>query len=153
MIGYCKLMDHFTGLQVFRLRSHVRKSVASVGQAELDELDVGVALRDDEMPVIFPIEAKAADEAVNRVQIGAMVAFCKEHFPGHEIRPLAIKLDYESIIHFLELSSEVEPAKIQIVRAASYRLKMSPRQEAVFKSSLPPGAKRARELFDLGDEV
>jgi len=58
--SYCKLFDHFTGLQVYRLRSHVRKSVPGIGQAELDAIDVGVALRDDEMPVVFPIEAKGA---------------------------------------------------------------------------------------------
>jgi hypothetical protein len=43
MVSYCKLLDHFTGLKVYRLRSHVRKSVPNVGQAELDEIDVGVA--------------------------------------------------------------------------------------------------------------
>jgi hypothetical protein len=52
--SYCKLFDHFTGLQVYRLRSHVRKSVPGVGQAELDAIDVGVALRDDEMPILGP---------------------------------------------------------------------------------------------------
>ncbi len=30
VMGYCKLLDHFTGLTVYRLRSHVRKSVAGV---------------------------------------------------------------------------------------------------------------------------
>ena len=42
MINYSKLLDHFTGLTVYRLRSHVRRSVPNVGQAELDEIDVGV---------------------------------------------------------------------------------------------------------------
>lgn len=54
MVSYCKLLDHFTGLSVYRLRLHVRKSVPNVGQAELDEIDVGVALRDDDVPVVFP---------------------------------------------------------------------------------------------------
>src|SRR6185503_7572691 len=71
--SYCKLLDHFTGLQIYRLRSHVRKSVPGVGQAELDAIDVGVALRDDEMPVVFPIEAKAAPDALNRVQVFNML--------------------------------------------------------------------------------
>jgi hypothetical protein len=34
--------------------------VPGVGQAELDAIDVGVAAIDDEVPIIFPIEAKAA---------------------------------------------------------------------------------------------
>lgn len=150
MIGYCKLLDHFTGLQVYRLRSHVRKSVASVGQAELDEIDVGVALRDDEQPVIFPIEAKAADEAVNRVQIAQMVAFCQEFFAGYEVRPLAIKLDYDGLIQFLEFNAEMTPAKLAITKSATYRLRMSDQQEAVFESAKPVAVTKAREVF--GDD-
>lgn len=148
MIGYCKLLDHFTGLQVYRLRSHVRKSVASVGQAELDEIDVGVALRGDEQPVIFPIEAKATDEAVNRVQISQMVSFCEEFFEGYEIRPLAIKLDYEGVIHFLEFNAHDVPANLNIVKSAKYQLKMSAQQEALFSVVTQPSAvTKARELF------
>ncbi len=128
VISYCKLLDHFTGLQVYRLRSHVRKSVPGIGQAELDEIDVGVALRDDEVPVVFPIEAKAADDAINRVQISAMVAFSGEYFPGLEIRPLAIKLDYNSLLHFIEFTPEIEPAKLVVARSATYRLTLSPQQ-------------------------
>ncbi|MDN7604926.1 hypothetical protein [Burkholderia gladioli] len=133
VISYCKLLDHFTSLQVYRLRSHVRKSVAGIGQAELDEIDVGVALRDDEIPVIFPIEAKAADEAVNRVQISAMVQYCREYFPGHEVRPLAIKLDYASVIHFLEFNDAVEPAELKILRSGGYRLQLSEKQRMAFE--------------------
>lgn len=79
IIGYCKLLDHFTGLTVYRLRSHVRKSVPNVGQAELDEIDVGIALRDDDLPVVFPLEAKAADEVINRVQVATAVAYCQTY--------------------------------------------------------------------------
>jgi len=138
MITYCQLLDHFTGLKVYRLRSHVRKSVLAIGQAELDEIDVGVALRDDEVPVIFPIEAKAADEPVNRVQISTMMAFCHEFFPGYVIRPLAIKLDYESVIHFLEFDPEVEPSRLNVVKSASYRLVMSPQQKALVAATKVP---------------
>lgn len=149
MCGYCKLLDHFTGLQVYRLRSHVRKSVAGIGQAELDEIDVGVALRDDEQPIIFPIEAKATDEAVNRVQISQMVAFCLEFVPDHEIRPLAIKLDYDGLIHFLEFNAEVEPARLAIVKSATYRLKMSKRQEELVIVAKPtPAAQKPRKVFE-----
>jgi hypothetical protein len=143
VISYCKLMDHFTGLQVYRLRSHVRKSVAGIGQAELDEIDVGVAMRDDEMPVIFPIEAKAADESVNRVQIAAQVAFCLEYFPGYEIRPLAVKLDEESIVHFLEFNVSTTPADLTVKRSKGYRLKLSDQHAAFFAHSADGIALRA----------
>lgn len=128
VINYCKLLDHFTGLNVYRLRSHMRKSVPGVGQAELDELDVGVALRDDEVPVVIPIEAKAVADPINRVQIATMVQFTGTYFPGHEVRPLAIKIDEDSLLHFLEFNPTAEPAELEVARSACYRLRLSDAQ-------------------------
>lgn len=147
IISYCKLMDHFTGLQVYRLRSHVRKSVAGIGQAELDEIDVGVAMRDDETPVIFPIEAKAADESVNRVQIAAQVAYCQEYFPGHEVRPLAIKLDEHSVIHFLEFNATTLPSELTVRRSLGYRLKLSDQHQVFFAKAADDLARRTAEAL------
>jgi hypothetical protein len=126
--SYCQLLDHFTGLRVYRLRSHVRKSVTGIGQAELDELDVGVAIRDDEIPVVLPIEAKAVADPVNRVQISAMAAFCEDYFPDHEIRPLTIKVDEVGLIHLMEFNVTKVPADLKILRSACYRLKLSDAQ-------------------------
>ncbi len=131
MVGYCKLLDHFTGLTVYRLRSHVRKSVAGVGQAELDEVDVGVALRDDEIPVVIPIEAKAADEPVNRVQISYQIAYTTQYFQGYEVRPICLKVDDEGLIHLLEFNVAERAADLRITRSAAYRLKLSDAQDAV----------------------
>ena len=128
VVNYCKLLDHFSGLQVYRLRSHVRKSVKALGQAELDEIDVGVALRNDEIPVIFPIEAKAADEPINRVQISSMVLFSNQYFPNMLVRPLVIKLDYSSLIHILEFNMSSEPSEVTILRSATYKLTLSEEQ-------------------------
>jgi hypothetical protein len=128
IVSYCKLLDHFTGLQVYRLRSHVRKSVKALGQAELDEIDVGVALRDDELPVIFPIEAKAADEPVNRVQIAGLVAFSNQYFPNMLVRPLVVKLDYKSLIHILEFNMSSEPSTVKITQSKTYKLILSEMQ-------------------------
>ena len=125
---YCKLLDHFTGLTVYRLRSHVRKSVPKVGPAELDEIDVGVALRDDDSPVIFPIEAKAADEVINRVQVARAVAYCQTYFPGHEVRPMVIKLTYDGVFHFLEFRATTVLSGLRIVNSCGYRINTSKKQ-------------------------
>nr|WP_294544290.1 hypothetical protein [uncultured Rhodopila sp.] len=126
--SYCRLFDHFTGLTVYRLRSHVRKSVPGIGQAELDAIDVGVALRDDEMPVVFPIEAKAAPDALNRVQIFNMVRFCKHYFPDMQIRPMAIKVDRDSVVHLMEFNAAAKASELKILRSASYSIKLSQQQ-------------------------
>jgi hypothetical protein len=132
MLNSCKLLDYFTGLQVFRLRSHVRKSVATIGQAELDEIDVGVALRDDEIPVVFPIEARPQTSRSIACKSSAMVIYCAEYFPSHEIRPIAIKLDYDSLIHIMEFNAASEPAKLKLVKSSGYRLSLSDRQRSMF---------------------
>jgi hypothetical protein len=133
MVSYCKLLDHFTGLTVYRLRSHVRKSVPNIGQAELDEIDVGVALRDDEVPVVFPIEAKAADEVVNRVQVATAVAYCETYFVGHEIRPIVVKLTYDGILHFLEFRATTSLAGLRILHSHVYKLNLSPKQRELIR--------------------
>ena len=93
-----------------------------------DEIDVAVALREDEQPVILPIEAKAVADPINRVQISAQVKFCHYYFPGHEVRPLAIKVDYDSLIHLLEFNATEIAADLKIQMSATYRLNLSAQQ-------------------------
>lgn len=135
IVSYCKLLDHFTGLTVYRLRSHVRKSVPGIGQAELDEIDVGVALRDDDVPVVFPIEAKAADEVINRVQIASAVAYCETYFAGHQVRPIVVKLTYDGILHFLEFRATTSLAGLRVLSSHGYRLNLSPRQRETIRAT------------------
>lgn len=155
MVSYCKLLDHFTGLTVYRLRSHVRKSVPNVGQAELDEIDVGVALRDDDIPVVFPVEAKAADEVINRVQVAAAVAYCETYFPGHEIRPIVVKLTYDGIVHFLEFRPTTTLAGLRVVQSCGYRLRLSDRQRELIRATRATLDRAAVEepRLGIGDEL
>jgi hypothetical protein len=136
--SYCKILDHFTGLTVYRLRSHVRKSVPGIGQAELDAIDVGVALRDDEMPVVFPVEAKAAPDALNRVQIFNMVQYATHYFPGMIIRPLAIKVDEDSALHVMEFNVAAKAADLKVVKSASYALVLSEQQMNLLRATRAP---------------
>ncbi|MFE9910948.1 hypothetical protein [Streptomyces clavifer] len=135
VVGYCKILDHFTGLTNFRLRSHVRKSVPKIGQAELDEVSVAIAGSEDEQPVIIPVEAKAVADAVNRVQISAMVSFCARYFPDHEVRPLAVKVDHDSLVHVLEFNATEEAADLTILRSATYAIHPSQAQIALIRET------------------
>jgi hypothetical protein len=138
IVGYCQLLDHFTGMKIYRLRSHVRKSVPGVGQAELDAIDVGIAASDDDEPVVFPIEAKSAPDALNRVQIFNMIQYAKHYFPRLLIRPLAIKVDFQSVVHFMEFNVAAKASDIRISKAASYLVDTSPAQlDMIRKTSAP----------------
>ena len=138
VVGYCNLLDHFTGMKIYRLRSHVRKSVPGVGQAELDAIDVGIAAGEDDVPVIFPIEAKAVSDELNRVQIYNMIQYAAHYYPGLTVRPLALKVDYQSAVHFIEFNVATRPGDLRIVRWASYAINTSAAQIAMIRSTDVP---------------
>lgn len=138
VVSYCSLLDHFTGMKIYRLRSHVRKSVPSVGQAELDAIDVGIAAGEDDTPVIFPIEAKAVSDELNRVQIFNMVQYAAHYYPGLKVRPLALKVDYQSAVHFMEFNLATRPGDLRIIRSASYAINTSEAQLAMIRATNVP---------------
>jgi hypothetical protein len=138
VVGYCSLLDHFTGMKIYRLRSHVRKSVPGVGQAELDAIDVGIAAGEDEIPVIFPIEAKAVSDELNRVQIFNMIQYAAHYYPGLKVRPLALKVDYQSAVHLIEFNVAARPGDLRIVRSASYAINTSEAQIAMIRATNVP---------------
>jgi hypothetical protein len=136
--SYCRVLDHLTGMTIYRLRSHVRKSVPGIGQAELDAIDVGIASSDDEVPVVFPIEAKALADALNRVQILNMVHYAKHYFPGLTVRPLALKVDEASVLHVMEFNSPEKASQLKILKTASYIIETSDAQKLAIKSTNVP---------------
>jgi len=136
--GYCSLLDHFTGMRIYRLRSHVRKSVPGVGQAELDAIDVGIAASEDEVPIVFPIEAKAAADALNRAQVFNMIMYANHYFPGLTVRPLALKVTSDSRIHLMEFNVARKAAALRVVRAASYVINTSEAQLSMIQATNVP---------------
>lgn len=138
VVGYCQLLDHFTGMKIYRLRSHVRKSVPGIGQAELDAIDVGIASSDDDVPVVFPIEAKAVSDELNRVQIFNMIRYAAHYYPGLKVRPLAIKVDYQSVVHLMEFNLATKPGDLRIVRSESYIINTSEAQIAMIRATNVP---------------
>ncbi|HMO45641.1 MAG TPA: hypothetical protein PKB14_06375 [Rubrivivax sp.] len=138
VVAYCQLLDHFTGMRIYRLRSHVRKSVPGVGQAELDAIDVGIAASEDDIPVVFPIEAKATADALNRVQVFNMVMYARHYFPGLTVRPLAVKVTPDSRVHLMEFNVAPKAAALRVIKAASYIINTSEAQLAMIKSTNVP---------------
>jgi hypothetical protein len=136
--SYCCVLDHLTGMKIYRLRSHVRKSVPGIGQAELDAIDVGIGASEEEVPVVFPIEAKALADALNRVQIFNMVEYAKHYFPGLTVRPLAIKVDEASVLHVMEFNGPAKPSELKILKAASYVVDTSEAQKAAIRATNVP---------------
>lgn len=109
-----------------------------VGQAELDAIDVGIAAGEDDVPVIFPIEAKAVSDELNRVQIFNMIQYAAHYYPGLIVRPLALKVDFQSVVHFIEFNVAARPGDLRIVRSASYAINTSAAQVAMIRATNVP---------------
>lgn len=122
IVRYNGLIGRFLKARVFHLKGHVRKSVAGVGQAEVDDVHIALPLDADEPITIVPVEAKAKDEPVNRAQIAMQIMYAREAFPGYPIRPLTIKLFPDGEILFMEFADEIQTANLEPIAFARYRL-------------------------------
>ena len=75
---------------------------------------------------LVPVEAKAKDDPVNRVQIAMQVKYAKHAFPTLPVRPLTVKLFDDGLILFMEFNPSTVATELEIVRSAHYRLVRSP---------------------------
>lgn len=126
VIRYNDLFSHFLEVPVFHLKSHVRKSVPGVGQAEVDDVHVALPEGHDGSLTLVPVEAKAKDDPVNRVQIAMQVKYANHAFPGLSVRPLTVKLFEDGVVLFMEFNPTSRAADLTVVRFAHYRLLRPP---------------------------
>lgn len=122
VVRYNDLISRFLQAEVYHLKGHVRKSVMGVGQAEVDDVHVAVPVGASGPVTIVPVEAKAKDEPINRAQIAMQVIYAQDAFPGYPVRPLTIKLFPDGEILFIEFEDETDPAALEPLRYARYRL-------------------------------
>lgn len=78
-VRYNRLVDLFMGVTCYALQSHLRTSVADVGQVETDELYVDIDRRGTHH--IFPVQAKGGNDRLSVVQIEQDFALCAAKFP------------------------------------------------------------------------
>jgi hypothetical protein len=89
-LRYNRLIDVFTGLSCYSLQSHLRTTVANMGQVETDEIYVGV--NREGAHFVLPVQAKGPRDRIGRVQIEQDVEMCRAKFPGAACRPIAAQL-------------------------------------------------------------
>lgn len=110
-------------------------------------------MRDDETPVVFPIEAKAADEVINKVQVATAVAYCQTYFAGHEIRPIVVKLTYDGVVHFLECRATTSITGMRVLHSCGYRLNASKRQLGLIRATRDALAQPSpKPILTFGEE-
>lgn len=126
VLRFNDVFSQFLRVQVFHLKGHVRKSVPGQGQVEVDDVHVALSGGLDDPLILIPVEAKAKDEPVNRVQIAMQVKYANHAFPGLLVRPLTVKLFADGLVLLMEFNPSTNPADLNIVKSAYYRIVRSP---------------------------
>ena len=117
-LRYNRLVDVFTGVACYSLQSHLRTSIANLGQIETDEVYVGV----DKAGVhyVFPVQAKAGRDFISVVQIAQDFELCAAKFPTLVARSIAAQFMDDELIAMFEL--ERDGAEVRISSEKHYRL-------------------------------
>ena len=123
-------LQDFLRVQAFHLKGHVRRSVPGLGQVEVDDVHVALSGGLDDPLIIVPVEAKAKDDPVNRVQIAMQVRYANHEFPGLVVRPLTVKLFEDGLVLFMEFNPSTNAADLKIVKSGYYRMHRPPLYKA-----------------------
>ncbi|HUT57441.1 MAG TPA: endonuclease [Phycisphaerae bacterium] len=117
-LRYNRLVDVFAGITCYPLQSHLRTSVADMGQVETDEIYVGLDRKGAHY--VIPVQAKGGRDQQSVVQIEQDMAICREKFPGLVCRPIAAQFMQDDIIAMFEF--EAPRHEIAILAEKHYRL-------------------------------
>ena len=102
-VRYNRLIDIFTGLACYSLQSHLRTTVAGIGQVETDEIYVGIDSRGAHY--VLPIQAKGGADQIGVVQIEQDLALCADKYPNLICRPVAAQFMANQLIALFEMVS------------------------------------------------
>ncbi|MEM9159049.1 MAG: endonuclease [Verrucomicrobiota bacterium] len=117
-IRYNRLIDIFLGITTYSLQNHLRTTVRSVGQIEIDEIYVGIDERGRQF--VMPVQAKGGNDQISVVQAKQDIMCCVEKFPNLICRPISTQFLADDLIAMFELCMEGDLVKIASER--HYRL-------------------------------
>ena len=117
-VRYNRLIDIFLGIAAYSLQNHLRTSVDSIGQIEIDEVYVGVDCRGAQY--VIPVQAKGGTDRLSMVQTRQDFACCGEKFPDLLCRSISAQFAAEGLIALFEVGLEKDG--ISILDERHYRL-------------------------------
>jgi hypothetical protein len=119
-VRYNRLLDIFLGLTTYSLQNHMRTTVKSMGdsQIEIDEVYVGVNRHGEQFAL--PVQAKGGSDRLSVVQTAQDIACCKEKFEGLTCRPISAQFMSGDVIAMFELALDGEDVKL--VEEKHYKL-------------------------------
>ncbi|MCL5110555.1 MAG: endonuclease [Chloroflexi bacterium] len=117
-LRYNRLIDIFTGVTCYSLQSHLRTTVAGMGQVETDEVYVGVDRRGAHY--VLPVQAKGGNDKLSVIQVEQDQAMCAERFPHLICRSVAAQFMADDLIALFEF--ETGGAGVAVSAEKHYRL-------------------------------
>lgn len=118
IVRYNRLIDTFLGLTTYSLQNHLRTTVKSIGQIEIDELYIG--LDKYGCHYVIPVQAKGGKDQIGVVQTGQDLAFAEEKFPEMRCRPVAAQFMNQGVIALFEL--KLDDGQVKVIEERHYRL-------------------------------
>lgn len=117
-VRYNRLVDTFFGITAYSLQNHLRTTVESIGQIEIDEIYVGVDRAGRHF--IIPVQAKAGTDKIGYAQLYQDLAYCQQEYSTLICRPLSAKFGSDGSIAMLELT--IADDAVRIVHERHYDL-------------------------------
>jgi hypothetical protein len=115
---YNRLIDIFLGVTNYSLQNHLRTTVKSLGQIEIDEIYVGVDKQGRQF--VIPVQAKGGNDKMASVQAKQDIACCSEKFPTLICRAISAQFMADNKIALFELA--LDDDEIRIVEERHYKL-------------------------------
>lgn len=117
-IRYNRLVDIFFGITTYSLQNHLRTTVDSIGQIEIDEIYVGIDKHGRHF--IIPVQAKVGNDKIGYAQLYQDLAYCQARYPNLVCRALAAKFIGKELIALFELT--ISGDSVKIVQEKHYKL-------------------------------
>lgn len=118
LVRYNRLLDIFLGLTTYSLQNHLRTTVKTIGQVEVDEVYVGIDRHG--VQYILPVQAKGGTDEIGLTQIEQDFAVCATKWPTMAARSIAVQFMDDDKIAMFELG--LQDDQITVVRESHYRL-------------------------------
>ena len=117
-VRYNRLIDVFLGIVAYSLQNHLRTTVKTIGQIEIDELYVGINMNGQQF--VIPVQAKSGSDRLTVVQTSQDLAYCAQKFPTLKARAISAQFMADDVIALFELT--LENGEIKVVKEGHYRL-------------------------------
>lgn len=118
IVRYNRLIDIFLGLTAYSLQNHLRTTVSSIGQVEIDEIYVAVDKHGRQF--VLPVQAKGGSDRLSVVQTKQDIACCAEKYPNLICRAISAQFVENKLIALFELT--IENDEVKIVNERHYNL-------------------------------